>query len=129
MELMLQLYLIPEAGRIMTPTLGGWGEVDPASKSQQTLPSVLPADPNTLFRSNSLASKAMEQFMKVSTQRPGGAQLQLPQGDSFSVLTGSPELGRPRLAQGSCAGLLVAGAWPRPETPLTPALRHASASL
>lgn len=25
-----------------------------------------PADPNTLFRSNSLASKAMEQFMKVS---------------------------------------------------------------
>lgn len=27
----------------------------------------LPADPNTLFRSNSLASKSMEQFMKVST--------------------------------------------------------------
>lgn len=26
----------------------------------------LPADPNTLFRSNSLASKSMEQFMKVS---------------------------------------------------------------
>lgn len=74
MELMLQLYLIPEAGRITTPTLGGWGEVDPAPKSQQTLPSVLPADPNTLFRSNSLASKAMEQFMKVSRQRPGGAQ-------------------------------------------------------
>lgn len=27
--------------------------------------SALTADPNTLFRSNSLASKAMEQFMKV----------------------------------------------------------------
>lgn len=26
----------------------------------------LTADPNTLFRSNSLSSKAMEQFMKVS---------------------------------------------------------------
>lgn len=45
----------------------------PAPKSQQTLPSVLPADPNTLFRSNSLASKAMEQFMKVSRQRLGPA--------------------------------------------------------
>lgn len=29
----------------------------------------LPADPNTLFRSNSLASKSMEQFMKVRLGR------------------------------------------------------------
>lgn len=28
----------------------------------------LKADPNTLFRSNSLSSKAMEQFMKVSEE-------------------------------------------------------------
>lgn len=35
----------------------------------------LTADPNTLFRSNSLSSKAMEQFMKVS------------QGLCFSVST------------------------------------------
>lgn len=29
----------------------------------------LPADPNTLFRSNSLASKSMEHFMKVRLGR------------------------------------------------------------
>uniref|UniRef100_A0A673V5N4 RAS protein activator like 1 n=1 Tax=Suricata suricatta TaxID=37032 RepID=A0A673V5N4_SURSU len=33
------------------------------------------ADPNTLFRSNSLASKSMEQFMKVRRRRPHGRQM------------------------------------------------------
>lgn len=40
----------------------------------------LTADPNTLFRSNSLSSKAMEQFMKVS------------QGLCFSVSTVSERM-------------------------------------
>lgn len=48
-------------------------------KSQQTLLSP-PADPNTLFRSNSLASKSLEQFMKVSGQRPAGTWWQLSPG-------------------------------------------------
>lgn len=43
--------------------------------SQSPLCFALTADPNTLFRSNSLSSKAMEQFMKVS------------QGLCFSVST------------------------------------------
>lgn len=43
--------------------------------SQSPFCFALTADPNTLFRSNSLSSKAMEQFMKVS------------QGPCFSVST------------------------------------------
>lgn len=38
----------------------------------------LPADPNTLFRSNSLASKSMEQFMKVSTGRDTSRMSRVP---------------------------------------------------
>lgn len=67
---MWQISLIPEAGKIMTtapsqPWVGVVRWIQPPT-SQQTLLSVLSADPNTLFRSNSLASKSMEQFMKVS---------------------------------------------------------------
>lgn len=73
---MLRASSMPEAGSILTSTLGGWvggwGEVDHSPQPQKTLPSALPADPNTLFRSNSLASKSMEQFMKVSRRRPAG---------------------------------------------------------
>lgn len=100
MEFTLLVFSTPEAERILTPTLGGWSEAHPAPKSQQALPSVLPADPNTLFRSNSLASKSMEQFMKVSGPRPGGPWGQLLRGVPLPGLTQTPELGWLRVALG-----------------------------
>lgn len=103
MELMLRVSSIPEAGSILTSTLGGWGEVDHSPQSQKTLPFALPADPNTLFRSNSLASKSMEQFMKVSRRRPAGAQ-QLPQGHPSLQGLPAPELGGLQVAVGSDLG-------------------------
>lgn len=43
-----------------------FGRQSGATKEDTGLSCCLPADPNTLFRSNSLASKSVEMFMKVS---------------------------------------------------------------
>lgn len=128
----MQLSGVPEAGRVMTPTLGGRGEAGGASKSQQALPSVPPADPNTLFRSNSLASKSMEQFMKVRRQRPRGAWWRLLQGDSVSSSSRDPRAwlaggsGSPGWLSWDAGGWCLAPRWtphPHPRT-----LGHAPAS-
>lgn len=61
-------FLILKAGRIISPPwVSGASWVQPSPFQQTHLPIFLD-DPNTLFRSNSLASKSMEQFMKVSWQ-------------------------------------------------------------
>lgn len=45
----------------------------------------LPEDPNTLFRSNSLASKSVEQFMKVSVGGDTSPVPAVPSHDGIGV--------------------------------------------